>query len=89
MSAVHPVFAGILDSIESTRTHVSQAQRAAYVRLLQAHDWSYDYSDDIAMYRRGRDQLAQLRIVQKEIDADFAIWNQHAPERCKDGKAYQ
>lgn len=58
---------------------------AAYVQLLQSHDWHYEFSDDHAVWCRGRDQRAALSKVQRELDADFAIWNQHAPESCRVG----
>lgn len=86
---LHPIFAGIVASIQTAPVALREAQRRAYVTLLQRHDWSHEFSDDHGAYTRGREQLAELRLVQREIDPDFAIWNQHCPPQCVNGRIYQ
>lgn len=88
-TAIHPVFAGIVASLQTAPAAVQEAKRSAYVTLLQRHDWSHEFSDDHGAYTRGREQLAELRLVQREIDPDFAIWNQHCPPQCVNGRGYQ
>jgi hypothetical protein len=36
-------------------------------------------SDDQRAWRDGRDSLAELRMVQREIDPEFVVWNRYAP----------
>ena len=86
---LHPIFAGIVASIQTAPVALREAQRRAYVTLLQRHDWSHEFSDDRSAYTRGREQLAELRLVQREIDPDFEIWNQHCPPQCVNGRIYQ
>jgi hypothetical protein len=50
-----------------------------YRRRLKAHDWSYDYSDDYHVYKRGKEELGWLRGQQKMLDPDYTIWNSFAP----------
>lgn len=83
--AVNPHFAGILDAIRSAPAATLEARRRAYVAQLQAHDWEHEFSDDQRAWRAGRDSLALLRALQKELDRDGAIWDAHAPERHRIG----
>lgn len=86
MSAgVHPVFAGILAGIEAAPLQIADAKRAEYVKALKQHDWTYQWSDDGAKWRRGSESRKALVAMQPELDPDFAIWNQHCPERYRDG----
>lgn len=57
----------------------SAEAQAAYVAALKAHDFQFDYSDDIRVYRRGRDSLLALRDMQERLDPAFQIWNSIAP----------
>lgn len=66
----------------------SAARIAAYVEALRDHDWSFEYSDDGAVWRRGRAELLHLRAEQAALDADFAIWNRHCNPRCLNGRPY-
>ena len=50
-----------------------------YVELLKKHDWSYEYSDDQSVWLRGVGQRQTLTRLQKELDKDYAVWNEHAP----------
>lgn len=79
---LHPVFAGLLQTFAG---QPAQLRRAAYVSALRRHDWGHEYSDDINAWRRGREELAQLRAEQREIDPDFELWNRNCPEECKNG----
>ena len=51
-----------------------------YRTMLREHDWSFEYSDDQRVWRLGRLAQQQLEFLQRELDADFAIWNSIAPE---------
>lgn len=37
-----------------------------YVEMLDHHDWHYDYSEDINVWRRGRDQYKTLTAMAKQ-----------------------
>lgn len=63
-------------------------EQHGYVQALKAHDWSHEFSDDSAVYQRGRAELGALREQQRRIDPSFSIWNQHCPAQCRDGRAY-
>lgn len=82
-SHVHPAFAGFLNSVRTAPADALAIQRAAYVSLLQRHDWSFEFSDDHAVYQRGSNALSTLRMLRRELDADGSIWNAHAPEGHK------
>jgi len=58
---------------------VSDEQQAAYVAALTAHDWAFDYSEDMRVVRAGRAERAALREAQQRLDPDFAVWNSIAP----------
>ena len=47
----------------------------SYINLLRSHDWSYEWSDDPAVFKR-----QALRQMQTQCDEDYSIWNEHAPE---------
>lgn len=81
---MHPLLAIFAPTTDVVRN----AQRKAYVTLLHQHDWSHEFSDDPRAVAQGRDQLRELRMVQREIDPDYALWNQHAPEACRNGMEY-
>lgn len=71
------------------QAQLAQIRRDAYVKALKAHDWAFEFSDDADTYRAGRESLAQLKLAQRELDSDFALWNQHCHPCCKNGAAYQ
>jgi hypothetical protein len=85
---MNAIFAAILHSAASAHRDAMAIQRAAYITALKRHDWSHEMSDDHSRYVIGRQQLAELRMVQREIDSDYSLWNQHAPAQCRDGKSY-
>lgn len=55
----------------------------AYIKALQGHDWDFEWSDDYAVWRSGKDSLQALRMAQELIDQDHMIWNQFAPDDWK------
>lgn len=61
----------------------SAAEQAAdltrYERLLDAHDWFYEFSEDPQAVRVGRAERALLREMQATLDPDHVVWDQHAP----------
>ena len=63
----------------ATKEQPSQEQLALYQQRLAAHDWFFEYSDDHSVWLSGRAELGQLQSMQRELDPDFAIWNQFAP----------
>lgn len=54
-----------------------------YIDLLKTHDWYYSYSDDHRVYTRGYEKARQLQGMRHELDTDYTVWNQHAPDDCK------
>ena len=48
---------------------INAAKRAAYIEALKRHDWLYEFSEDPLVLNRGREQSAQLRLAQRELDA--------------------
>jgi len=81
-----------LSSSNRYRGHLGPSHRAmvgtmnpmyVYTKALSFHDWHYEYSDDHSVWVRGKDERAALLEFQKQIDPDFAIWNQYAPEGHK------
>lgn len=51
---------------------------------LEGHDWSYDYSDDIDVYRRGREHRNELTLALKSLPVERAraIWAAFAPSHA-------
>lgn len=76
---VHPYFAEILNNAAHQQLTDQQKQREYYLALLKAHDWSYDYSEDFSRWQAGHSQHLQLTRLQRLIDPEYALWNQHAP----------
>ena len=48
-----------------------------YQRLLATHDWTYEFSDDGAAWRRGRDERAQLSMMAAQIDPERKLWQEY------------
>ena len=46
-----------------------------YKQALQAHDWTFEWSDDHNVWTRGTVQRQLLNAAQKALDKDCAIWN--------------
>lgn len=70
---------------------VAKAQQAAKAReltgddgvsllsRLRRHDWSYDFSDDSAVWARGQQQLAEIRTGMQLLGRERArqVWDLH------------
>ena len=54
-----------------------------YARDLRRMDWGFEFSDENPVYQRGREELARLRKIQRELDPGAVIWNQYAPDTYK------
>ena len=52
-----------------------------YIKLLQAHDWYYNYSDDFNVWQKGRKERDQLISFKAELDPHGVVWNQYAPDQ--------
>lgn len=50
-----------------------------YTRLLRAHDWFHEYSDDQDVWRRGVAQREALIKLRQQFDPEYVIWNTIAP----------
>jgi hypothetical protein len=78
---VHPIFAQMLNTFAKPGPAIiADAQRAAYIVLLQRHNWSYEMSEDPQRYDEGRAQRMELNMIRREIDPDYSVWNQYAPQ---------
>ena len=49
----------------------------SYEKQLKDFDWGYEGSDDHLVWKRGKQELHRLRLIQKELDKDEAIWNKY------------
>ena len=56
-----------------------------YKRLLSNHDWSYEFSDDYRVWKRGLAEREKLNKMAKVVDPDGSIWNEYAPKRFRKG----
>lgn len=56
-----------------------QAMRSEYAALLKAADWAYDFSDDAAVWCKGRDQFRRIRKLAPLVDPDGALFNAARP----------
>lgn len=56
-----------------------------YRRCLACHDWTFEYSDDHSVWRRGCAELAEIQRLQQQLDPKFKIWNEYAPNSYKRG----
>jgi len=57
-----------------------EAAKARYIEMLKDHDWDFAHSDDARVWRHGRLAQECLDYLQRELDPDLAIWNEHCPE---------
>ena len=49
-------------------------QQAEYAALLKGMYWQFEFSDDMRVYRAGRDTLDKLRTLQPLVDPEGAQW---------------
>lgn len=47
--------------------------KAEFVKKVKAHDWYYDYSDDHGRWRRGREELEELRTMHTRLKCPYAL----------------
>jgi hypothetical protein len=43
-------------------------------------DWYFEYSDDHRVWARGMSSKVALTAMQKALDPNFEVWNQHCPK---------
>ncbi len=55
-----------------------KAAVADYEAALKKHDWTYDYSDDHSVWKRGQAEQKRLEALQSRIDPTKEIWNKYA-----------
>lgn len=72
-----PSLADLLGNLEG---QAQQLKRAAFVTRLARMDWSFEYTDDGRVYRKGVAELAALRLEQLDTDPTAQLWNKHVPE---------
>ena len=76
MDNVNPLIAQVLRAAADIP---AQLRRAEYVSRLLKMDWQFEHAP-AEQWRAGRDELAQLRRLQIEVDPTAKFWNLHAPE---------
>lgn len=81
MNAAHPIFQPILASIAAQPLILA---RAEYLTALRTMDWQYQFSDDGAKYRRGREKHLRIRELQPVVDPDAELFNAHRPGNDRD-----
>ena len=79
MDSVNPLIAQVLRTAAEIPM---QLRRAEYVSRLLKMDWQFEHAP-AEQWRAGRDELAQLRRLQVEVDPTAKFWNLHAPESYK------
>lgn len=63
-----------------------------YVEMLDHHDWHYDYSDDINVWRRGKDQyktlthMAKQDTIYQEVFSEFSAYAHRSDRKADDYK---
>ena len=72
----------VAPELEQTQ-RVQAALFAGYIRLLREHDWSFELTDNHAVWSANRDSLEALRVSRQLIDPDGAVWNQFAPQEWR------
>lgn len=58
-------------------------QLDSYINKLKAHDWYYMYADGLREFNKGKEQWMAISAMQRELDPDYTVFNQHAPEGMK------
>lgn len=76
---LHPLFANILATQAQAAVATSKTLALdEYRRLLKAHDWSFGFSEDYSVVRRGQAERMQLIELRAKLDPSGEIWNQFA-----------
>lgn len=48
-----------------------------YYKMLQAHDWHYEMSDDRSVYKRGQAERTRLRMTSEESAKHAALYTDY------------
>jgi len=61
-----------------------------YLKLLKSHDWTYEYSDDHRVWKRGSEQASKIRALGDKVDPDRELYKKHSPfyDDVKDESQY-
>lgn len=73
----------IKEVLSNAATSATTVKRAEYVGLLKTHDWQYEFSDDQRVWRKGWEQQQRMHQLQRELDPQHELWNQHCPASCR------
>ena len=57
----------------------ANAAQERYLHLLKNHDWTFEYTEDHEVWRRGRAAQLELERLRVQLDPKFVLWNTHAP----------
>jgi len=57
--------------------------RNDYRKLLKNHDWYSEYSDDTRVYEKGSVEYTQIMCMAQQVDIDYKIFNEYAPDEYK------
>lgn len=57
------------------------AELDTYVQKLNSHDWTYDYSDDMSVYRKGKASEATIEAGAKADPVLQAVYNAYTNAR--------
>lgn len=53
--------------------------KSQYQEALTTHDWTFEFSDDHKVWRKGREAQAELLYAARVFDRGFELWNAAAP----------
>lgn len=91
-SNLHPVMAEALAPFVQPRKlnddEATQKEVSEYIALLSRADWSYEFSDDGDVRKRGAETMRRMRVLQQSLDPKHFIWNAFAPHQCASGRSY-
>lgn len=85
------LLAGVHDTMRQALAplfDVDAQRRAAYLKLLRAHDWSSQFSDSADVALMGRASMRLMRDLQRQVDPEFEMWDALCPPQCRGGKEY-
>jgi hypothetical protein len=50
-----------------------------YVKRLKSHDWTYEYSDDHSVWKRGSAEADEIRRLGDKVDPDRELYKKYSP----------
>ena len=56
-----------------------------YRGLLKNHDWYSEYSDDYRVWQKASEEYTKIICMAQQIDMDYKIFNEYAPDEYKKG----